>query len=555
MEQKYINMLRRWLWLMILTTVVASAATYWFSLQQTPVYETRARLIVGPGIENLSPDLNALRAGGQLMQTYGELATTRPVLQAVIDDLGLNMRPDELGRRISIKTNQETQILSVVVQHADPQLAAAIANSTAEMLVRMSPSGMSDNPAMALNVQMRSEVERVDGIIRDSEARISQLEGQIHTATTLDEQRLLMDELSGERARLSDAHRNLTLLYDALSKASTNQVRIIEPAAIGFRVDSQLRLKVMISALVGLVLGAVVALAFEYFDDSIKSADELTQAADVPLLGSIARHKSLRGAGRERLAVQALPESRTAENYRMLGTKLLFANGANRVRSVLLSSAQMSEDTGEIAANLAVILAQTGNRVVLVDANLNRPTIGQIFGIPDRLGGLTDVLTGQAKAPRLATVSWAPGLSILPSGPVSYDSFALLSSNRMVNLLKQLENEADIVIVTASPLLAFADSLILASRVDGAVIVARRGKARPDMVSQVVKSLRSLNAHIIGTVLDNNRILWMPSFFRRSAAGKGDEDGEVKEVDMSVMQSNGVEPADHATTSLKLKES
>ena len=555
MEQKYINMLRRWSWLVVLTTLIASAATYWFSLQETPIYETRVRLIVGPGIENLSPDLNALRAGGQLMQTYAELATTRPVLRAVADDLGLNLDLTQLARRISVKTNQETQILDIVVQHEDPQLAAAIANSTAEMLVRMSPSGMSDNPAMALNVQMRGEVERVDAIITQSQARIDQLENQVQTVTNLEEQRFLVDELFQERARLSDAHRNLTLLYDSLSRASTNQVRIVEPAAVGYTVDSQIRLKVMISALVGLVLGMVMALAFEYFDDTIKSAEELTQAADVPLLGTIARHKSLRGAGRERLAVQALPESRTAENYRILGTKLLFANGADRVRSVLLSSAQMSEDTGEIAANLAVILAQTGNRVVLVDANLNRPTIGQLFGIPDRLGGLTDVLTGQAKGPRLATISWAPGLSILPSGPVSYDSFALLSSNRMVNLLKQLESQADIVIVAASPLLAFADSLILASRVDGAVVVARRGKARPDMVSQVVKSLRSLNAHIIGTVLDNNRIFWMPGFFRRSAAASVPGDDEVKEEEMLIMQSNGVEPADSASTPLKLRES
>ena len=554
MEQKYINILRRWLWLMILTTLVAGAATYWFSLQQTPIYETRARLIVGPGIENLSPELNALRAGGQLMQTYAELATTRPVLQAVADDLGLNLNLDELGRRISVKTNQETQILGVVVQHENPQLAAAIANSVAELLVRMSPSGMSDNPAMALNIQMRSEVERIDQIITESQARIDELENRIETVTTVEEQRLLVDELFRERTRQSEAHRNLTLLYDSLSQASTNQVRIIEPAAVGYRVDSQIRLKVMISALVGLVLGMVIALAFEYFDDTIKSVEELTKAADVPLLGTIARHKSLRGAGRERLAVQALPESRTAENYRMLGTKLLFANGADRVRSVLLSSAQMSEDTGEIAANLAVILAQTGNRVVLVDANLNRPTIGQIFGIPDRLGGLTDVLTGQAKTPRLATVSWAPGLSILPSGPVSYDSFSLLSSNRMLNLLKQLESQVDIVIVTASPLLAFADSLILASRVDGAVVVARRGKVRPDMVSQVVKSLRSLNAHIIGTVLDNNRIFWMPDFFRRSVVAGTPGDDEVKEEEMLIGQSNGIEPADTVGAPLKLTE-
>jgi non-specific protein-tyrosine kinase len=259
-------------------------------------------------------------------------------------------------------------------------------------------------------------------------------------------------------------------------------------------------------------------LAFEFFDDTIKTTSEVAQTTGVPLLGAIARHKALSGAGRERLIVQALPESRAAENYRVLGTKLLFSNGAaGRLRSALLSSAQMSEDTGEIAANLAVVLAQTGSRVVLVDANLYNPSIGQLFGIADRLGGLTDVLTRQAKTPKLTAVDWAPGLSVLPSGPVSYDSFSLLSSSRMVELLEQLEGQADIVIITASPLLSFADSLILASRVDGVVLLARSGKTRRDVINDVIKNLRSLNAHVVGTVFDYNRSIFWPSFTRRKA--------------------------------------
>jgi capsular exopolysaccharide synthesis family protein len=198
------------------------------------------------------------------------------------------------------------------------------------------------------------------------------------------------------------------------------------------------------------------------------------------------------------------PSSPAAENYRMLGTKLLHSGDYRTLRSVLLSTAGPSGDTGELAANLAVVLAQTGSRVVLVDANLHHPTIGQLFNASGRTG-LTDILTGQAAELELTPVEWAPGLSILPSGSVTYDSFALLASPRMAQLLGQLEKMADMVIVVASPVLSFADSLFLTTNVDGVILVARSGKTQGDMIHSAVASLRLVGAAILGTVLLNSR--------------------------------------------------
>ena len=224
---------------------------------------------------------------------------------------------------------------------------------------------------------------------------------------------------------------------------------------------------------------------------------------DAPLLGTIAKHTMLHGTGHERLVVQALPTSDAAEDYRIMGTKLAFSNRDRTLRSVVISSLQANEDISEITANLAVALVQTGKRIILVDAYLHRPTIDQLLGIASQFG-LANMLAEQSEAPELIAVDWAPGLSILPSGEVPSNPLELLASNHMLELIKTLENRADIVIIAASPLLAFADSLILASRVDGVVVATHRGETRRDMVRDAVESLRSLNAYIIGTVLDDN---------------------------------------------------
>lgn len=523
MLTRYFNIVRRWLWLLTLATLVAGTTTYWLSSQEATIYQAKARLIVGPGIDSPNPDLNELRTGAQLMQTYAELATMQPVLRAVADDLKLDTRLNQLDDQITVKVNKEAQILSINVQDEDPNRATAIANTLADMLVRLSPSNPNSSQAK-LREQIRDQAKKLESSVATSETIIEQLEAEFQAATDTERQRVLMDQLSQERTRLSETHRTLALLYDSLQQSSINQVQIVELATSGKPVASQLRLKVMIGAMAGLVLGGVIALAFEYLNITIGTAEELARATSIPLLGAIARHKKLRGSGREQMVLQALPQSKAAENYRMLSTKLLAkyraeaahyrvlagtgleglpAGNHHSLRSLLVCGSQMEDDPGEVAANLALVLSQTDLRVVLVDAYLHHPTIDQLFDLDDRVG-LTGTLVDESRTPKSIPVDWAPGLSILPSGPALSNPFELLASSRMADLIEELESQADLVIIAGSPLLAYADGLIMASRVDGVVIVAHSGKTNPEGLDEAVKSLRALEIHIIGTIFNYN---------------------------------------------------
>jgi capsular exopolysaccharide synthesis family protein len=772
-EQLFLNLIRRWFWLLGLVALVAGVATFAVIAQQPLVYEGKARLIVGPGVDSPSPDVNTLRAAAQLLQTYTELATTRPVLQAVIDDLNLNLTPEMLQEQITVTSNQETQILTIRVQDThDPARAAAIANAMADLLVRLSPSG-TEGPQLQLNNQMRSQADMIEQSIASTgvritqleadlqaatstgtespgggqsaqgvgdqatEARITQLEADLQAALNLDQQgaintnilqesdagiqakikqletdlkaatginaerlilnqiaserddlltlhradlerqrrilqqlledsiastqsriaqledelqvgvnvemrrllsdqvvqernhlaelrridlqgqretleqlfqdgtagtqatltqleadfeatadantrrgvideitqerqrlfsaellnlnkqqqvidqvlhltisstqatitrlqadlpvvateleaRQIADQIMQERARLSDDQRTLASLYASLKESLTNQVRIVEPAIVGIPADTQLKLKVLVGAIAGLVLALVIALAFEFFDDTVKSIEDVSQAAGVPVLGTIAKRKALAGDNGPTPAVWAMPDSRIAESYRTLSTKLALSKTHHSLSSMLVISAEADHDSGEIAANLAITWAQTGKRVVLVDANLRRPTIGHLFGVPD-LGGLADVLTDVRRPLELVSVGETT-LSILPSGEVSSNPFEQLASPHMASLIAQLTEQADIVIIVAPSPTLFSETMLLASLVDGVILAVRSGGTRRQVVRDVIEDLRLVSARIIGVVFDTNyrRGVRLP-FLQRAAVSPGTE--------------------------------
>lgn len=500
MEQLYLNIVRRWWWLLILAPLVAATTAYLVVRQQPQMYQSSSRMIIGPGVDALSPDLNDLRAGGQLMQTYAELATTRPVLQDVISQANLSLSPDKLDSKLRISVDKEAQILTIHVEDTDPLRAATIANTLAEVLLRLSPSGGESLPAIIYG-QIRNQADELEITIQEIEGRIRRLQSELNDATSAQEQTAYLDQLGQERANLATARSTLAILYDSLLTTPTNQVKIIEPATSGNPIPQRLSLVAITAGLAGLVIAIVVAFGFEYLDDSLKTADDLGKLGLVSVLGTVSADDTDDSESPDlSLALQVRMKTSAAEDYRMLGTKLPVTSEAQGLSSLVISSVDESGDAGEIATYLAVVLSQTGKRVILVDANLHNPTIGKLLGISGRLG-LTHVLGGQSKVPELTAIHWAPGLSALPSGPVTEDAFSQLASPQMTTLLDQLEGQADVVLIALPPLPSYAESLLLASRTDGAILLVHSGKSRHNTVESAVADLNAVGARAVGAVM------------------------------------------------------
>jgi capsular polysaccharide biosynthesis protein/Mrp family chromosome partitioning ATPase len=510
---KILNIVRRYLWLIVLT-VLATSLTSFFVLKQQPAsYKATTLLLVGPGPDSPSPDLNALKIGGQLVQTYAELVDTRPFLESVNDKLSRKSDPASLSQMIRTKPNVETRVLSIIVYNPDPKQAVVIANAVAETLIEVSPS--KDNTTDLLRTQMSDQYHQLEQIIANAETSIQQLETELaalktgaQRRTNLDRQNLVIKQIAEQRARLSDALRTSATVYQLLLGTNTNQIQIIEPAGAVFPVgaNQDLSLKTAMSGVAGLILALVIIFAAEYFDDRIRFPGDFSRAAEAPLLSTIDKHNRLDGSGLEQVVAFAQPKSRAANNYRIAVAKLLFSIGESTPCTFLLSSvgSPSGDDTAIATANLGIAFAQAGHRVILVDAQFHNPVLTELFDANGK-AGLADLPANKSSKLKLVPLKEVHGVQFLPAGLSSEKQpGAMLNPASIVKLIEELQKEADIVLILGSPISWFAESLVLASKVNGVILVARSAEAHIKMVNEVTENLRVMNVQLAGVIFDNN---------------------------------------------------
>jgi capsular polysaccharide biosynthesis protein len=514
---RILNTARRYLWLFLLIPLVASLTTYFAIGSQPAIFEAKTRLLVGPSMNSPSPDLNSLKIGGQLIQTYSELVISRPFMEAVNNKLDQKIDPESLAAMIETRQNADTRILTILVRHRDPNQAVVIANAAATTLLEMSPS--EDNTTTLVRTQIGNQAHMLEQIISNSEASIQELEAKLivlgnvtlltpeAAQTNSEQQKLIIQQLADERARSSDALRTLTTVYGVMREINTNQLEIVEPAGTVFPVNQNLPLRVAVTGAAGLILAIGIIFTFENFDDTIRFPGEFKRIAQVPLLSTIDKHERPEGSGLERVVAFAQPESRIANNYRTAVAKLLFSIGESMPYTYLLSSvgSHSGDDTVEIAANLAVTFAQAGNRVILVDAQFHNPGLTNLFEAEGRLG-LADFLATNSPKYKLIPVKETPRVRFLPAGlPSETSSSGALNSARIGNLVEELQKEADIVLVAGAPIAWFAESLTLASQADGVILVAQHGEAHGKIVKEVIQNLSDINVQLAGIIFDDYR--------------------------------------------------
>ncbi|ACZ89223.1 polysaccharide biosynthesis tyrosine autokinase [Streptosporangium roseum] len=236
----------------------------------------------------------------------------------------------------------------------------------------------------------------------------------------------------------------------------------------------------------------------DYLDTTIKTREVLQEASKSSILGIIGYERAAR---RHPLIVRTGGRSSRSEAFRSLRTNLQFISVDRQPRSLVVTSCLPGEGKSSISANLAITLAQAGGRVILVDGDFRRPSIPGYLGIEGGVG-LTDVLIGKAEL-RDVTQPWGEaGLHVLPSGQIPPNPSELLGSYGMRQVLARLTDAYDMVIIDAPPMLPVADATTLAAICDGTLLVARYGKTRREHLVRAVELLSSINARVVGTVLN-----------------------------------------------------
>ncbi|WP_420121538.1 polysaccharide biosynthesis tyrosine autokinase [Nakamurella sp.] len=288
-----------------------------------------------------------------------------------------------------------------------------------------------------------------------------------------------------------------------------NQVDPIGPGQVELRVISgptlnpvpvapRKTVNLALGLLGGAIVGLVVALLREVLDNTVRQVATLRELARVPLLGAIPYDKD---AKRAPLIDRTKARSIRAEAFRQLRTNLQFVDVDRPVHSLVVTSSVPHEAKSTTATNLAVSFAESGRRVLLIEADLRRPRVADYLGL-ERSVGLTSVLTGAASLDDAIQPWGATGMSFLASGPIPPNPSELLGSAAMASLLKSLRRSFDIMIIDTPPLLPVTDAAVTAKLVDGAVLVVRHGKTRRTQIHSALRSLRSVDARILGTVFN-----------------------------------------------------
>ena len=281
--------------------------------------------------------------------------------------------------------------------------------------------------------------------------------------------------------------------------ASPVKVSVVRTADLpSVPVSPRPKLNLALGLLVGLAVGAGAAVLRETLDTSMKGAEEVTELLGLPTLGLIAYDPD---AGKRPLIVHVDPQSTRAEAFRQLRTNLQFVDVDRKPRSIVFTSSVPQEGKSTTTCNLAIALTQAGLRIILVEADLRRPRLGDYLGIEGAVG-LTDALVGRAHLDDLLQ-PWGDGtLQVLASGPTPPNPSELLGSQQMGDLLRELESRCDLVLLDAPPLLPVTDAAVLAAHASGAVVVVRSGKTTRAQAQRAVQILRAVDVHIYGAVLN-----------------------------------------------------
>ena len=505
MELKtYINPLLKWWWLIVLATGLAGASSYLVVRQQPPIYQSRTTLMIGRTIDDPNPTGTQFNLSQQLARTYVDIARREPIRNATKEALGLKWLP-----AYNVYAIPNTQLIEITVADTNPERSFVVAAELANQLVRLSPSGLKQEDQERqnfINQQLSNLQTQIEETQTEIEAQQEAL-GELFSARQIAD---TQTQISALEAKLNTLQGNYAALLANTQQGAINALTIIENAAIpNSPVSSNKMVTVLTAAAIGFVLAASAAYLLEYLDDSIKIPSDIKQVTDLPTLATIATIKL--EDDDHKLITQAQPRSPISEAFRILRTGIQFSSVNHPRRKLLITSSSPGEGKSVTAANLAIVMAQAGHQVLLVDADLRRPTQQDLFELSLR-PGLTsllleaDIVDGVYSMPlpteKFIKKTAVPNLHLLTAGTIPPNPSELLGSTRMKAALDVLAAGFDFLIVDSPPVLALADSVVLSTQTDGVILVAHAKRTKRKHLKMTIERLSEVKAHLIGITLN-----------------------------------------------------
>ena len=497
---RYFRGILRWWWLIILSTGIAGAVSYIVTSQQPVLYATSTTIMVGQVFNEANPTTNDIATSERLAESYAQIARRQPILQATVESLGLPRSWQALRAQVWVQQVPRTQLLEVSASDISPELAMAIADELARQIILQSPSSPENQARQERGPFIQNQLNALETRIQGAQSRIDELQLELNTAFSARQIQELQTEINNLNDLIRDWQSNYAGLLGFLQGGEdSNYLTIIEPAQIPYPVGASIMTNVILAAAAGLSLAVGAAFLLVYLDDTIKLSDELDYLG-LTGLGNIQRIKGQNY--QDKLSTISAPFSPESEAYRVIRSNIQFAAIDQPPKSIVITSPEPGAGKSTTASNLAVILAQAELKTILIDADLRRPVLHKIFNVPN-LNGLTDLLRSPSiDLNNSLNKTSQENLYIIPSGPLPPNPAELLSSRQISQLLHRLEQLVDIVIIDSPPTLAVSDTIALSSKVDGVILVARKGSTRRKMIQKTIANLHQVGGNILGGVLN-----------------------------------------------------
>lgn len=347
------------------------------------------------------------------------------------------------------------------------------------------------------NQSLQTSIKELDKIVQGYESRFMKL-----PKNAIELARLKRNSEALEKLYLMIEQRYQEALINEQSQPGN--VLIIDEARIPQRPSKPNRTLIVI---IGLLLGAGLAVGYvfvkNYFDDTVKTPDDI-ENRKINVLAWIPNFESnISGDPSLQFIVEKLPDSIPSEAFRALRTRIQFSRiNTESLKSILITSSAPQEGKTTIAVNLAGSFAHSKKKILLIDCDLRKPAVHKLFG-RDKNPGLIDYLVGNAKLEEILFNSKIPNLSYITSGTIPPNPAEMLDSQEMRTFLKRLREKYDLIILDSPPIIAVTDSEILTSMVDGTLLVVSSESTEIEMMERSVELIRRENTQFLGTVLNN----------------------------------------------------
>jgi capsular exopolysaccharide synthesis family protein len=485
----YVAVLRRRKWIIVIAVFAVVASALGFSLLQTPVYESHARVLVQPN-QSLFQTGSSNSTDTASMETEIQVMEGEQVRAAVRERLGR-------APKITASVVGTTSVLDVAAQSIKPAEASAVANTYADTYVDYRRKQAIDS-LLAATKELQQKITDLDRQIGDANVRAAAANPPKPGAPT--PQTAEQTSLEAQRAAFKEKFDQVQV--DVALKDGGAQV-VTRAGVPASPVRPTTLRNTLLALLVGLIVGTGMAFVSDQLDDSLKTKDDLERAAGgLPVLGVIPKMTAWKNKTEPRLVSMTEPNSPAAEAYRTLRTSIQFIGVDRSMRTLQVTSPTASDGKTTTIANLAVALARAGQRVTVVSCDLRRPRIHEFFGVPDAVG-FTSVLVGAVPlSAALLDVDSEYPLRILPSGPIPPNPSELLSSRRAAQVITAIAAQSDVVLIDCPPVLPVTDAAVLSSQVDATLLVATTGSTTGKQLHRAVELLHQVNAPLVGVLMN-----------------------------------------------------